>query len=166
MGWSVRRPARPYKVGLSGSPVAWAARGLGHSRRLARARGAGRGQRRRPPGPIPFQLLHLFCSSTTYLHSPLPPPTGLLRARGPLLAAGGRAPANWSLPRRAPPASIDPSACVSLWVSVYGARAPRLHRPRCLCVCLSVYIYIYICMCMAPVGHADLDRCRCPGGCM
>ncbi|KAH1890429.1 hypothetical protein KXW04_004434, partial [Aspergillus fumigatus] len=37
MGWSVRWPARPYKVGLSGSPVAWAARGLGHSRRLARA---------------------------------------------------------------------------------------------------------------------------------
>ncbi|KAH1743583.1 hypothetical protein KXX56_005524 [Aspergillus fumigatus] len=36
MGWSVRWPARPYKVGLSGSPVAWAARGLGHSRRAGR----------------------------------------------------------------------------------------------------------------------------------
>ncbi|GAQ08634.1 hypothetical protein ALT_5955 [Aspergillus lentulus] len=145
MGWSVRRPARPYKVGLSGSPVAWAARGLGHSRRLARARGAGRGQRRRPPGPIPFQLLHLFCSSTTYLHSPLPPPTGLLRARGPLLAAGGRAPANWSLPRRAPPASIDPSA----WRAPANWSLPGRARARPLSTPASVSVCLYKCLSMA-----------------
>jgi hypothetical protein len=143
MGWSVRRPARPYKVGLSGSPVAWAARGLGHSRRLARARRAGRGQRRRPPGLPPA------CRSA---------PTGV----------PPRAPANWSPLRarpitrcrraRAPGFSRPQCLCVFVSVCLWRARARPISTPVsvCLSVCLSTYVcvsvYIYMCVYMHGTG--------------
>ncbi|PKX88269.1 uncharacterized protein P174DRAFT_426128 [Aspergillus novofumigatus IBT 16806] len=74
MGWSVRQPARPYKVGLSGSPVAWAARGLGQLA-PSRARAQGRSW---PTAPAPG----------------LPP--AACRSAPP------RVPANWSPRARAP----------------------------------------------------------------
>ncbi|PKX93510.1 hypothetical protein P174DRAFT_505443 [Aspergillus novofumigatus IBT 16806] len=88
MGWSVRQPARPYKVGLSGSPVAWAARGLGQLA-PSRARAQGRSW---PTAPAPWP--------------PSCPPAGL---------PPPRVPANWSprgararLPLTPVPAATNP----------------------------------------------------------
>ncbi|GAQ07529.1 hypothetical protein ALT_4850 [Aspergillus lentulus] len=120
MGWSVRRPARPYKVGLSGSPVAWAARGLGHSRRLARARGAGRGQ----PAPAPWPHSIPALTSVLFINyiSALPP-----------------APANWSPPRARPVTRCRRARAGQLVTP--AARAPGLYRSQCLCVSVGVCIW-------------------------
>jgi hypothetical protein len=128
-------------VGLSGSPVAWAARGLGHSRRLARARRAGPGPRRRPPGLPPARQLVSSARAR--------PVTRCRRARAP---------------------RFDRPQCLCVEVSVcpYMARArPAYIDPAvCVSVCIYIYVCLYVCLyvCMAPVGHADLYRCRWPGG--
>ncbi|GAQ10155.1 hypothetical protein ALT_7476 [Aspergillus lentulus] len=95
------------------------------------------------PHSIPALTSVLFINYISAL--PLPPPTGLLRARGPLLAAGGRAPANWSLPRRAPPASIDPSA----WRAPANWSLPGRARARPLSTPASVSVCLYKCLSMA-----------------
>ncbi|GAQ08609.1 hypothetical protein ALT_5930 [Aspergillus lentulus] len=123
MGWSVRRPARPYKVGLSGSPVAWAARGLGHSRRLARARGpvVANGA-----GPLaPFHSSSYICS-VHQLHICTPPcPRQLVssaRAARYSLQEGARRPTGHSRGARPRPLSIPVPVC--LCGCLYMARAP------------------------------------------
>ncbi|GAQ05951.1 hypothetical protein ALT_3272, partial [Aspergillus lentulus] len=144
--WVVRASTRaPYKVGLSGSPVAWAARGLGHSRRLAPR--AGRSwPTARPPGPIPFQLLHLYLF-INYISALPCPATGLLRGAARYSLQEARA-GQLVTPAARAPASIDPSACVSLaragqLVTPGRARARPLSTPASVSVCL------YKCLSMA-----------------
>ncbi|PKX88279.1 uncharacterized protein P174DRAFT_426131 [Aspergillus novofumigatus IBT 16806] len=100
MGWSVRQPARPYKVGLSGSPVAWAARGLGQLA-PSRARAQGRSW---PTAPAP----------------------GLPPARLPVCPPQGSPPTGHPRGARARLPLTPVPVCLDKW-PVYGARAPGLY---------------------------------------
>ncbi|GAQ05950.1 hypothetical protein ALT_3271, partial [Aspergillus lentulus] len=124
-------------------------------------------------GPLAFPSRSSLCSvpPLPLCPPPCPRPWSPPRARPVPRCRRARA-GPWSLPRRAPPASLAPRACVSLWVSVSGARAPRPPSPPvsvCLSVCLSVSLSLFslsVCLCLAPVGLPALARCRCPGGCL